>query len=937
MKVRFITATALFDHDATAVHTIRKALLKQGAEVIHLGLSRAAHDIVKTVLEEDAHAVVLTSPLPAYRDFYVCVLEQFKRNGLADVKLYNMTSVLTLEKGGKHAEELQLHVDPLPQSGDDNMVAQMIEHSQQSTIAAFFGKNNEITVPKRDHRLALAKYVSLLTCAYDELGENPQLPRARAQLQERLQEHTERKVPVIGITGGGGAGKSCLIDEIVQRIHADFPSAYIAVVAMDPRKRKGGGAVLEDRIRMNNIYGEHVFMRSLATPHLNCLYDVLPDIGNLFKIAGYDFVLMETPGIGQSESDIADIVDIAVYIMTGDYATYSQLEKINMLDFASIIAVNKFAYKGCEDALNQIRQYFRSSHNISGDVADETLPIFGTLANKFNDPGVNLLYLHLLKLLRYKFGVVYTSRYEGKVKAEDAFSSHRADTIIPYDRLNYLGEVVKTVRDRPCQTDAESSQAQTKTSLCLSLASPTPQCTKQQLQWLEEHVRCRNLLLYFDPLTIYGFDAQQQADVYHKLGHGGLNIATWEDFKTVFSGFDLFAPATNIFLNCQELSPVLLAMFLHAAMDQQRERYCQNNNLPDDALIPPEIFSKIRAQTFAQLQGALLWNLPGEMVVENDGMFSFDFNWRLLGDILQYWQQYHINRFSPSGISGYWLAEAGVSAVTQIAFTLANGFTLLEYCRKCGISLAEVGGYLPFFFGVVPGETAYSVLGSVARRVWAEALLSRYGLSKAWQDFQYGVMPVAVADGGSGFSLERDNTLASLYGDAAFLCYPLGKILSSDESNQEAESLVRLQQHLSDASQTSPSAAVNDLATQLATDVLQHLEEMDRRGGVIRAMEYHYQRYIIQNEACKRGRASGVETGLEQSVSAQERQQRIEETEKFIRKNEITAPEALKKLRLAIEQGDNIFAELMSTVKYCTLGQITQLFREMGAAYRRGV
>ena len=904
MKPRFLTATALFDGNDAGINLLRKHLIKHGAEIIHLGHSRSSYEIVKTAVEEDVNGIIVSVADRSYLDIYPSLCELLKQRGLTQVKLFGYGRIPAENKAEleKQGVEQVYALDDTSQSLIGNIVEDMIARSRFSTIAHFFEKRDETVIPKRDNRDVLAKHISLLTSPYDELGENPRLPQARNQLEQLLQNCT-RKVPMIGFTGGGGSGKSSLIDEVLLRFHYDFPDAYLAVVVIDPRKRKSGGALLGDRIRMNSIYNDHTFMRSLVTPHLNYFYDAVPTLGNLFKMAGYDFIFIETPGIGQVEADIIDIVDLAVYIMTSDYGSYTQLEKTNILDFADVIALNKFENKRCEDSLQQIRRHFRANRNLGKQLPEDSLPVFGTAANRFNDEGINLLYLYLLKFLEQKFGIFLPSKYDRYLDKRKGLSVNRVNNLIAYDQLNYLGEITKTVRNYHKAAVVEASKVEPLPLLedieCHFAGEGIPQKANRRLHFLRHDENVHRLHLYFDTLTQYGCDPQLQPEIYSKIGDNGVNIATLDDMKSLFAGFDLCNPQYTICLRGGSTAAILLAMFVNTAVAQNLDRYRQENNLPGGTDISEEILATILAQTLPKLQGFLVADALDETQSGNSCSLSVEFSLKLLGDIQEYLLEKNAQQYRSLSVSGHHMARAGADPVTTLAFMMANAFTLLEYCHNRGMKLNEVAEKI-FWFFCFEMDPESSALGRVARHVWSIALKDYYHTDAPSQKLQYQVC----------------------------------------------------RSHVEELSGQVHVEPLTDLVEQA---VLNCLDELDRRGGVLKAMESQYQRGKICGEAWHYGDESEsdeakvgqptatakniavdrIETMPANLLTYEEKQKRLDHVAEFKARHQIKSQEALTRLEKVVLSNDNVFRELLYSVRYCTIEQIMRRLFELGAQRRQ--
>jgi len=891
----------------------------------------------------------------------------------------------------------------------------------------------------------------------------------------------KRKAPVVGITGTGGAGKSSLTDELVRRLVTDAPELPIAILSIDPTKKKTGGALLGDRIRMNAIDRPNVFMRSLATrgSGSELSHATLAGIA-ILEAAGFRVILVETSGIGQGSSAIADVADVSLYVMTPEYGASSQLEKIDMLDFADLVAINKFDRRGAEDALRDVRKQFRRGRQIAHDVLDSELPVFGTIASQFGDQGVTALYLELVSRLRDKDSSLPESRLSGRGVAEARVGVRKSP--IPEQRARYLGDIVELVRKEEERISAEVTVARklfqlegalsevddekaaavirarfrelrqeirdesmalvdqwpelkkrysretvsfgvrgreisvetTTTTLSGSripkIALPSfedwgeilrfrskenlpgyypytagvfpfkraeeaprrqfageggPRRTNRRFHFLCRNDTAKRLSTAFDSVTLYGEDPDERPDIYGKIGEGGVSIATLEDMKELYAGFDLTDPLTSVSMTINGPAPTVLAMFFNTAIDRELERFEKSEGRKPDE----EETRRIRRETLSVVRGTVQADILKEDQAQNTCIFSTDFALRLMGDVQRYFIDHSVRNFYSVSISGYHIAEAGANPITQLAFTLANGFTYVEYYLARGMVIDEFALNLSFFFsnGLDP---EYSVLGRVARRIWARVMKNRYGASERSQKFKYHIQT-------SGRSLHAREiqfndirttlqALTAIYDNCNSLhtnAYDEAITTPTTESVRRAMAIQQIiQKEFGVTRNENPlqgSYLVEELTDLVEEAVLVEFDRINQRGGVLGAMELQYQRGRIQEESlhyelkkdsgelpivgvncfvdAEEERESNGEIELARATP-EEKQDQIRRLRAFQKLHESEAPAALERLKQsALEENGNVFAELMESVRVASLGQITQALYDVGGRYRRAL
>jgi methylmalonyl-CoA mutase len=1079
--IRVVTATSLFDGHDAAINIMRRILQDTGVEVIHLGHNRSVREIADAAIEEDAQGVALSSYQGGHIEFFQYLVDLLKERNAPHIKIFGGGGGVIVPEEIEQLERYGVTKIYSPEDGTRMGLQGMINHMVQSMDFLTI-ENDSLSFHglTPQNKLGVANLITAAELA--KTRGNGNLPTLRAEIAKKIQN---RISPVIGITGTGGAGKSSLTDEIILRILHDFKELHVAIISCDPSRRKTGGALLGDRIRMNAIGNSRVYLRSLATRQSQSeIPEILADAIAAVKAAGFDLVIAETAGIGQGDSRIIDLVDVAVYVMTSEFGAASQLEKIDMLDFADLVVVNKFEKRGGEDAVRDVRkQVQRNRKAFDRDPAE--MPVFGTIASKFNDDGVTALYHAILETVQAKTGVKLAARFP---KPETRISSSKT-IIIPPERTRYLSEIADTVRDYHRQTDdqfralrnfwhlsetaerlstggqdddsrqvlarlkEEVDKAQgaltPDTIGCLdeweeikktysqeelvyqvrnrdirvplqveSLShsripkialprfedpaeryrwirrenvpgrfpytagvfplkrvdeDPTrmfagegdPARTNRRFKLLSANYEAKRLSTAFDSVTLYGYDPDIRPDIYGKVGTSGVSICTLDDMKVLYGGFELCAPNTSVSMTINGPAPIILAMFLNTAIDQQIDTFKNANGREPTA----EQYEKIRAEVLSNVRGTVQADILKEDQGQNTCIFSIDFALKMMGDIQQYFIDKNVRNFYSVSISGYHIAEAGANPITQLALTLANGFTYVEYYLSRGMSIDSFGPNLSFFFsnGLDP---EYNVIGRVARRIWSIALKYKYGGTDRAQMLKYHIQT-------SGRSLHSQDiqfndvrttlqALCAIYDNCNSLhtnAFDEAITTPTSESVRRAlaiQLIINREWGLAANENMNQGSFIYEQLTDLVEEaVLMEFDRITERGGVLGAMETGYQRSKIQEESMyyemlkHTGRLPiiGVNTfrdpdaddeHLSESIelaraTEAEKQSQLNRLADFKKRHEQKAPAALQRLQNAALSGDNIFAELMETVRVCSLGQITQALYDVGGKYRRNM
>ncbi|MBX3420766.1 MAG: methylmalonyl-CoA mutase family protein [Pirellulaceae bacterium] len=1089
-KVRFVTAASLFDGHDASINIIRRILQSMGAEVIHLGHNRSVEEIVTAALDEDVHGIAVSSYQGGHIEFFQYMIDLLRQRDAAEIKVFGGGGgvIVPDEIAQLHRYGVSRIFSPEDghQLGLQGMIGWMLAACDEDLSPRAPG---HVTALQNDDPTARWRSLARAITAI-ELGTYED-----RLLQSIRSTAAGQSVPVIGITGTGGAGKSSLTDEIVRRFRLDQNDRLqIAVISIDPSRRRSGGALLGDRIRMNAIgawrsSADHspmqaasalsrVYMRSLATRAVGGeISPALPDVIAACKCAGFDLIIVETSGIGQGDAAIVPLVDVSLYVMTPEYGAASQLEKIEMLDFADFVAINKFDRRGAADALRDVsKQMQRNRGNF--DVSLEQMPVFGTTASRFNDDGVTALYQSLLSRL----GSLGLKLGDSKLPPVATRFSTQQVPIVPPERSRYLADIADAVRGykryalqqakvarqrqqldqaahmlkRECGEENENLQALIRqrdsllddasrrllagwqalqeryagdqqvvtvrdqefvtqlTHTTLSgnkirrVALPQYQDDGERLRWLmlenvpgsfpftagvfafkrdnEDPTRmfagegdafrtnrrfkmlsagmpAIRLSTAFDSVTLYGNDPHQRPDIYGKVGNSGVSIATLEDMKVLYSGFDLTAANTSVSMTINGPAPTILAMFMNAAIDQRIDKFTAEHGREPTSTEQAEI----RAWTLQNVRGTVQADILKEDQGQNTCIFSTEFSLKVMGDIQQYFVQHRVRNFYSVSISGYHIAEAGANPISQLAFTLANGFTFVEAYLARGMAIDDFAPNLSFFFsnGMDP---EYTVMGRVARRIWAVALRERYGANQRSQKLKYHCQ----TSGRSLHAQEIDfndirTTLQALigtYDNANSLhtnAFDEAITTPTEDSVRRAmaiQLIINREWGLAKNENPNQGSFIIDELTELVEEaVLREFEAISGRGGVLGAMELGYQRGKIQEESLhyeqlkhsgefpiigvntfRNPQADPVPPTIQLARSSdQEKDSQLQRLRQFQDRHAHSAPAMLQRLQRAVIDNDNVFAVLMEAVRCCSLGQITQALFEVGGQYRRSM
>jgi len=1152
-KIRFVTAASLFDgHDAT-INIMRRILQSSGAEVIHLGHNRSVDEVVNCAIQEDVQGIALTSYQGGHIEYFKYMYDLLEERGAGHIKIFGGGGGVFLPDEIKELHQYGIARIYSPDDGRTMGLQGMINDMlQQCDFQHKIKLNGEIRhLPEKDIK-SIASTISIAENYPEEVT---------GFMNDVHQLIKTSNVPVLGITGTGGSGKSSLVDEIVRRFLMETDKT-LAIISVDPSKRKTGGALLGDRIRMNAINSPRVYMRSLATRQANlALSKHVQESIDICKAAGYDFIIVETSGIGQSDTMITDYCDLSLYVMTPEFGAATQLEKIDMLDFADLVALNKFDKRGALDAIRDVRKQYKRNHHLF-TAKDEDIPVYGTMASQFNDPGMNTLFRALMSAVKTKTGVDFIS-----IKQNNQATQEESEKIyiIPPDRIRYLAEIVESsnVYKQWVNEQCKIAQQLYGLSVTQQLAgeSLTPALSKGEgggthalesaLREIQEHLEghlhpeCKRLLkqwpetvkqytaedfiykvrnkeirqpLYytslsqlkipkialpkyeawgdilrwlltenlpgefpyaagvfplkregedptrmfageggpertnkrfhyvslgqpahrlstaFDSVTLYGEDPHERPDIYGKIGNSGVSIATLDDAKKLYSGFDLCAAATSVSMTINGPAPMLLGFFMNAAIDQQCEKYIvehqlqglveakfkelyddrglkrpeysptqpspegrafkksevkvsptggdlegaplpQGNNglglmllgLTGNQVLPAEVYERIKADAIAKVRGTVQADILKEDQAQNTCIFSTEFALRMMGDIQQYFIDNRVQNFYSVSISGYHIAEAGANPVTQLAFTLSNGFTYVEYYLSRGMHIDDFAPNLSFFFsnGIDP---EYSVIGRVARRIWAKAIKNKYKGNDRSQKLKYHIQ----TSGRSLHAQEIDfndirttlQALYAIYDNCNSLhtnAYDEAITTPTEESVRRAMAIqLIINRELGLAKNENPiqgAFIIEELTDLVEEAVLAEFKAINDRGGVLGAMETMYQRSKIQEESLyyetlkhngdypivgvntflnKKGSPTVVPSEVIRATE-DEKQFQIEALHEFQHRNQGKIPQLLKDLQHVAIAGGNIFESLMEACKYCSLGQISHALYEVGGQYRRNM
>lgn len=1137
-KIRIVTAASLFDGHDAAINIMRRIIQSTGVEVIHLGHDRSAEEVVDCAIQEDADAIAMTSYQGGHNEYFRYMFDLLKEKGAEHIKIFGGGGGVILPKEIKELVDYGIERIYSPDDGREmglqGMINDLVERCDTEVPNLVLPKEKKLP------ELLLEKQVNTIARLIS-LAENKH--EVFEEYQNEINNRT-KKVPVLGITGTGGAGKSSLVDELVRRFLSDFPQKHIGIISVDPSKRKTGGALLGDRIRMNAINNERVYMRSLATRQSNlALSKHVAEAVQVLKAASFDLIILETSGIGQSDTEIIEHSDVSLYVMTPEFGAATQLEKIDMLDFADVVAINKFDKRGALDALRDVKKQYMRNQGL-WDVNQDDLPIFGTIASQFNDPGMNKLYKVVMDTLVSKAGSKLVSNFEVTnemaekifvippartrylseiaesnrvydkkvdeqvIVAQKLFGIHQTilsvisdgsgkshliksgldnDVILkqvqndelPFvklllaqfdkvklnldphnwesilkwqDKINTYKSEIYSFKVRGKEVNIETHTESLSHSKIPKVALPKYQAWGDILRWgLQENVPgefpytsglypfkregedptrmfageggpertnrrfhyvsldmpAKRLSTAFDSVTLYGNDPDHRPDIYGKIGNAGVSICCLDDAKKLYSGFDLSNPMTSVSMTINGPAPMLLAFFMNAAIDQNCEKYIKEKGLEKeieqkietifkqkktqrptylgklpkgndglglmllgvtgDQVLPKPVYDEIRKNTLSQVRGTVQADILKEDQAQNTCIFSTEFALRLMGDVQEYFIQHRVRNFYSVSISGYHIAEAGANPITQLAFTLSNGFTYVEYYLSRGMDINKFGPNLSFFFsnGVDP---EYAVIGRVARKIWAKAMKEKYGADSRAQMLKYHIQ----TSGRSLHAQEIDfndirttlQALYAIYDNCNSLhtnAYDEAITTPTEESVRRAMAIqLIINKELGLAKNENPlqgSFIIEELTDLVEEAVLLEFDRITERGGVLGAMETMYQRSKIQEESLhyetlKHSGAYpiiGVNTFLSSKGSPtilpaevirateDEKKNQIETLQSLQIRNHEETEKQLKQLQQTAIKNENLFEKLMEVSKYSSLGQITKALFQVGGQYRRNM
>ena len=1113
-KVRIVTAASLFDGHDAAINIMRRIIQSTGCEVIHLGHDRSVEEVVNCAIEEDANSIAMTSYQGGHIEYLKYMFDLLKEKNADHIKIFAGGGGTILPSEIKELEEYGItkiyHPDDGRKMGLQGMINDLVKQSD-FTLGEKVNTDNLIEKLSKKDTNTIARLITAV--------EN--YPKIHVDTLSLIKEEAEKsETPVLGITGKGGAGKSSLVDELVRRFILDFSDKEIAIISVDPSKRKTGGALLGDRIRMNSIKSDRVYMRSLATRQANLALSAhVNDAITILKASKYDLIILETSGIGQSDTEILEHSDLSLYVMTPEYGAATQLEKIDMLDFADLISINKFDKNGSLDALRDVqKQYQRNNKRF--DEPTNSMPVYGTIASQFNDPGTNTLYTEVMR----KFKDRNIGNFNSSFEITDEMSEKIF--VIPSKRIRYLSEIAENNRaydkwvleqkdiaqklysintslnlldnsSNEIKNELKSIYDQLLTDLDpknkllidgwaelkekynqeffkytvrskeLSIATHTkslsstnipkislpkyeawgdllnwqlqenvpgefpytaglfpfkregedptrmfageggPERTNTRFHYLSLDMDAKRLSTAFDSVTLYGNDPGDRPDIYGKIGNAGVSICCLDDMKKLYSGFELTNPLTSVSMTINGPAPMLLAYFMNTAIDQECEKYIVEKNLQEkvekkiaeiykskginrpkyqgeipkgnnglgllllgitgDKLLPKEVYDKIAKTTLNQVRGTVQADILKEDQAQNTCIFSTEFALRMMGDVQEFFIDKEIRNFYSVSISGYHIAEAGANPISQLAFTLSNGFTYVEYYLSRGMDINKFGPNLSFFFsnGIDP---EYSVIGRVARKVWAKAMKHKYGANKRAQMLKYHIQ----TSGRSLHAQEIDfndirttlQALYAIYDNCNSLhtnAYDEAITTPTEESVRRAMAIqLIINKELGLTKNENPlqgSFIIEELTDLVEEAVLVEFDRITERGGVLGAMETMYQRSKIQEESLhyetlkhtgefpiigvntfmnKKGSPTIIPNEVIRATSKEKKYQ-INMLKELHKGNSGDANDLLNKVQQAAIMNKNIFEELMETTKTCSLGEITASLFEVGGQYRRNM
>ncbi len=1069
-RARFVTATSLFDGHDASINIIRRILQQEGAEVIHLGHNRSVREIVFTAIQEGVQGIAVSSYQGGHIEFFKYMKDLLDKNGVRHIKIFGGGGGVIVPEEAAELEAYGIAKIYSPEDGQrlglTGIVRDMLEKASAidpPELPADWKKRI------REHNSFVV--TQLISIAERDYADKLDVYRTIGKEIKAM----GRKVPVIGITGTGGSGKSSLEDEFIRRFIRQYPDKKLAILAIDPTRKKTGGALLGDRIRMNFIDPEKVFMRSLATRESkNELTISIQDSLAILRAAEYDLIIIETPGIGQGDTTITEYGDLTVYVMTSEYGAPSQLEKIDMLDYADLIVLNKFDHKNSMDALRDIRKQYRRNHDLF-DAPDDSLPVIATVASNFNDPGLNVFFERLLSMLKEKGLVDWAAAPAGEYSLKDQSRS----ALIPPERENYLWEITSTIaryhektneaaallkkiealREAGSEFDSPAANEKAKeleekldpeVSAMLKrwdearesylgeemvtkvrereirtklreeslsglkipkIALPNfesgadtlkwlrrenlpgffpftagvfpfrregedpkrqfagegpPERTNRRFHYLTRGDDAKRLSTAFDSITLYGEDPHEEPDIFGKIGESGVSICTLDDMKKLYAGFDLCAPATSVSMTVNGPAPIMLAFFFNTAIDQQVEKFKEEHRREPEAAER----KKIEKHVLETVRGTVQADILKEDQGQNTCIFSIGFAMKMMGDIQEYFIENRVRNFYSVSISGYHIAEAGANPITQLALTLSNAFTYVEYYLSRGMHIDDFAPNLSFFFssGMDP---EYNVLIRVARRIWAVAMKYRYGANEQSQRLKCHIQT-------SGRSLHAQEmqfndirttlqALMALNDNCNSLhtnSYDEAVTTPTEESVRRAmaiQLIIGKEYGIFKNQNPLQGSFIFDwLTDEVEKAVLEKFNAISQRGGVLGAMESYYQRSMIQDESLYYEHRKhtgeypiiGVNTYLNpraqsedyvrpstelSRASREEKMSQIANLRSFQERNSIEAMRTLHDLREAALSGKNVFAQLMETARYASMGQMTQVLYEAGGKYRRNM
>ena len=1071
-NIRVVTAASLFDGHDAAINIMRRILQASGAEVIHLGHNRSVEEIVDAAIQEDAHAIAISSYQGGHVEYLQYMVDMLRQKGRPEIRIFAGGGGVIIASEVEQLEAYGVSRIYTPDDGQklglQGMILDMLKRCDYDPCGQ---PPNSLDSLKKGDWNALSRLISGL--------QNEALPPALVKKFNASVKALKTRVPVLGITGTGGSGKSSLTDEVIRRFRLDHRDKLkIALIAVDPTRRKTGGSLLGDRIRMNAINHPNIYMRSIATrDSVGEIPEVIGDIVNACKLSGFDFIIVETPGIGQGDAAIVPLVDVSLYVMTPEFGAQSQLEKIDMLDFADLVAINKFDRRGAEDAYRDVCKQVQRNREAFGQPYEE-MPVFGTIASRFNDDGITAVYQQIYSILQ---GLGLRA-LDNHLPGVETRKSTGKTVIVPPERTRYLAEIASTVRDYKTaalqQTWIARERQQLKASKnmlldegqreaadkldslidareklldqrSLKLLDQWPEIkrdydgdeyrvkvrnreirtrlkfktlsgleipkvslpnyddqgellkwlllenlpgsfpytagvfafkregedptrmfagegdafsTNQRFKKLSEHSEAKRLSTAFDSVTLYGFDPDERPDIYGKVGNSGVSIATLDDMKVLYQDFDLCDPSTSVSMTINGPAPIILAMYLNTAIAQQIAKFEDDNQrTPNDRET-----EKIRGWALENTRGTVQADILKEDQGQNTCIFSTEFALKMMGDIQQYFIDHKIRNFYSVSISGYHIAEAGANPISQLAFTLANGFTFVEAYLARGMNIDDFATNLSFFFsnGMDP---EYTVMGRVARRIWATAMRYKYGANERSERLKYHIQ----TSGRSLHAQEMDfndirttlQALIAIYDNCNSLhtnAFDEAITTPTGESVRRAlaiQLIINQEWGLSKNQNPNQGSFIIEQLTDLVEEaVLQEFDRISERGGVLGAMETGYQRGKIQDESMlyehRKHDGSlpivGVNTFLNPDgnkdyeielarSSEDQKQNQIRRLREFQASHTDQSSAALERVRQSAINHGNIFAELVNAVQYCSLGEITNALFEVGGQYRRNM